>query len=81
MMVSRFRSPVDIIGMTTIPKVWRKLGLSWGVTPVLSEEFPNMDVMFYGCSSLQEIVLPRKVKMNFSVMDETARYRIIRMGK
>ena len=37
--------------------------------------------MFYGCSSLQEIVLPRKVKMNFSVMDEPARYRIIRMGK
>ena len=33
MMVSRFRSPVDIIGMTTNPKVWRKLGLSWGVTP------------------------------------------------
>ena len=47
MMVSRFRCPVDIIGMTTIPKVWRKLALSWGVTPVLAEEFPSMDVMFY----------------------------------
>ena len=46
-MVSRFRCPVDIIGMTTNPKVWRKLNLSWGVTPVLSKEFRSMDVMFY----------------------------------
>ena len=46
-MVSRFRCPVDIIGMTTNPKVWRKLSLSWGVTPILSEEFTSMDVMFY----------------------------------
>ena len=33
--------------MTTIEKVWRKLSLSWGVTPVLTEEFSSMDVMFY----------------------------------
>ena len=46
-MVSRFRCPVDIVGMTTNKKVWRKLALSWGVTPVLSEEFNSMDVMFY----------------------------------
>lgn len=46
-MVSRFRSPVDIIGMTTDERVWRRLALSWGVTPVLADEFPNMDVMFY----------------------------------
>jgi len=46
-MVSRFRCPVDIIGMTTDKKVWRKLALSWGVTPVLSDEFNSMDVMFY----------------------------------
>lgn len=46
-MVSRFRCPVDIIGMTTNPKAWRKLNLSWGVTPVLSEEFPSVDVMFF----------------------------------
>lgn len=47
MMVSRFRCPVDIIGMTTNEKVWRKLSLSWGVLPVLSQEFPSMEVMFY----------------------------------
>ena len=46
-MVSRFRCPVDILGMTTDPKIWRKLSLSWGVTPVLSETFSSMDVMFY----------------------------------
>ena len=46
-MVSRFRCPVDLIGMTTDPKVWRKLALSWGVTPVLTEEFSSMDVMFH----------------------------------
>ena len=46
-MVSRFRSPVDIVGMTTDKKVWRKLALSWGVTPMLSEKFESVDVMFY----------------------------------
>ena len=46
-MVSRFRCPADIVGMTTNPKAWRKLALSWGVTPVLSERFDSMDVMFY----------------------------------
>ena len=46
-MVSRFRCPVDIIGMTTSEKVWRKLNLSWGVTPILTEEVYSMEVMFY----------------------------------
>ncbi len=47
MMVSRFRCPVDILGMTTNKKVWRKLNLSWAVTPVLVDEYTSMDVMFY----------------------------------
>ena len=59
-MISRFRSPVDIIGMTTDPKVWRKLGLSWGVTPVLAEEFPNMEVMFYYALNCAKKYLPVK---------------------
>ncbi|MCD7862187.1 MAG: pyruvate kinase [Lachnospiraceae bacterium] len=46
-LVSRFRCPVDILGMTTSEKVWRKLNLSWGVTPELCEEVNSMDVMFY----------------------------------
>lgn len=45
-MVSRFRCPVDIIGMTTSKKGWRKLNMSWGVTPVLCETFDSMEEMF-----------------------------------
>ena len=47
MLVSRFRTPVDIVGMTTDKKIWRRLSMSWGVIPVMAEQFPNMDVMFY----------------------------------
>ena len=47
MLVSRFRTPVDIVGMTTDHKIWRRLSMSWGVTPVLAEEYPNMEVMMY----------------------------------
>lgn len=46
-MVSRFRPPVDIIGLTTNQKAWRKLSLSWGVTPVFVEAYPTTDVLFY----------------------------------
>ena len=46
-MVSRFRSSADIIGMTTNEKVLRKLNLSWGVTPVLTEEYSSIEVVFY----------------------------------
>lgn len=45
-MVSRFRCPVDIIGMTTSRKDFRKLNMSWGVTPVLCEKYDNMEEMF-----------------------------------
>lgn len=51
-MVSRFRSPVDILGITTDRKTWRKLALSWGVTPVLSEKFDSTDVLFYTAKHL-----------------------------
>lgn len=47
MLVSRFRTPVNIIGMTTDIKIWRRLSMSWGVTPVMADQFPSMDVMFY----------------------------------
>ena len=46
-MVSRFRSPTDIIGMATTKEVWYKLALSWGVTPVMSRHFDSTDVLFY----------------------------------
>ncbi len=44
-MVSRFRCPVDIIGMTASERGWRKLNMSWGVTPVLCEKFDTMQEM------------------------------------
>ncbi len=46
-MVSRFRSPVDILGLTTNEKTWYKLSLSWGVTPMLCEKFDSTEVLFY----------------------------------
>ena len=46
-MVSRFRCPVDIVGITTNEKSYRRLALSWGVTPVLCETFESTDVLFY----------------------------------
>ncbi len=46
-MVSRFRCPIDILGITTNERVLRKLNLSWGVTPLLSERFDSLEVLFY----------------------------------
>ena len=46
-MVSRFRSPTDILGITTDRRAWRKLNLSWAVTPVMSEEYSSLEVVFY----------------------------------
>ena len=46
-MISRFRAPAHILGMTTDERVWRKLSLSWGVIPLLSEEYPSTDVLLY----------------------------------
>lgn len=46
-MVSRFRAPMDIIGIATDKAVWYKLALSWGVLPVMAEKFKSTDVLFY----------------------------------
>ena len=51
-MVSRFRSPVDIMAITTNEKSWYKLALSWGVTPVMSETYESLDVLFYTAKNL-----------------------------
>ena len=45
-MVSRFRCPIDILGMTASEKGWRKLNLSWGVTPVLCPTYESIDRIF-----------------------------------
>ena len=60
-MVSRFRCPVDLIGMTTSQRAWYRLNLSWGITPVLSEEFNSVDVMFYhALNHAKRIFQPQK---------------------
>ncbi len=46
-MVSRFRSPIDIVGLTTNEKTWRSLALSWAVTPMMCEVVPSTEVLFY----------------------------------
>ena len=46
-MVSRFRAPITILGLATGKRVWYKLAMSWGVMPLLTEHFPNMEVLNY----------------------------------
>ncbi len=59
-MVSRFRPPVDIIGLTTDQKTWRKLSLSWGVIPVMCENYPSTEVLFYSAQKLTKETLKLK---------------------
>ncbi|MBR1900697.1 MAG: pyruvate kinase, partial [Lachnospiraceae bacterium] len=56
----RFRGPVDIIGMTTDERTWRKLALSWGVSPQMSEYYPSTDVLFY--SALKNAISTMNLK-------------------
>lgn len=51
-MISRFRSPVDILGITTNERTLRKLALSWGVTPAMTKEFISTDVLFYHAAQI-----------------------------
>lgn len=68
-MVSRFRCPCDIVGSTTDKKVWRQLNLSWGVKPVISEEYQSVDVMFY-----------QALKQAVSVMDLNSGDKVVLTG-
>lgn len=56
-MVSRFRSPIDIIGLTTNERTWRKLALSWGVVPTMCEKFTSTEVLFYTAKKIAEDTL------------------------
>ena len=57
-MVSRFRSPIDIIGLTTEESTWRRLALSWGVIPAMCEKFTSTDVLFYTAKKMSQGLLP-----------------------
>ncbi|MGP1434533.1 MAG: pyruvate kinase [Catonella sp.] len=56
-LVSRFRGPVDIIGLSTDEKTWRKLALSWGVIPKMCERFESTDVLFYSAKQVAKDTL------------------------
>ena len=51
-MVSRFRPSVDILALCVDEKVWETLSLSWGVTPVMCEKYPFLEVLFYSAKHL-----------------------------
>ncbi len=73
-MVSRFRSPTPIIGMTTSKRAWHKLALSWGVTPVLSEEFNSTDVVCYHACLAAKNVFGLNKGDNIVITTGDARY-------
>lgn len=65
-MVSRFRAPVQIIGSTTSEKVFRKLALSWGVIPILCEEYDSLEVLFF--YAIQRVVKMLNLKLGDNVV-------------
>ena len=72
-MVSRFRAPVAIIGLTTNEKTWRKLALSWGVIPAMCEQFTSTDVLFYTAKKIasKELGLSKKDRIVITGGDTT----------
>ena len=56
-LISRFRGPTDIIGLTTNERAYRKLALSWGITPVMSEVYESTDVLFYHALKVSRAVM------------------------
>lgn len=45
-MISRFRPACKIIGITTHPKSYHKMALSWGVVPIYGSEQTNVEELF-----------------------------------
>ncbi len=59
-MVSRFRPPMPIIGITTDEKSWRRLSLSWGVIPAMCDSYTSTDVLFFTAANLTKQTLGLK---------------------
>lgn len=59
-MVSRFRPPMPIIGITTDEKSWRRLSLSWGVIPAMCDNYTSTDVLFFTAANLTKQTLGLK---------------------
>ena len=72
-MVSRFRSPVPIIGLTTNESTWRRLALSWGVIPAMCEKFTSTDVLFYTAKKIaaKELLLEKADRIVITGGDTT----------
>ncbi len=56
-MISRFRPPIDILGLTTDEKRWRQISLSWGVVPVMCESVNSTEVLFYTAKNVAKETL------------------------
>ena len=66
-MVSRFRSPIPILGVTTKEKVFRKLALSWGVTPLLTNtNYKDSDEIYH--EGFKEAIMTYKLQMGDTVV-------------
>jgi pyruvate kinase len=59
-MVSRFRPPMDIVGLCIDEKSWRRLALSWGVTPIMCEMYPSTEVLFYSAMQITKKAMKLK---------------------
>ena len=86
-MVSRFRSPVDIIGLSVQEKTFHQLALSWGVIPVMSEIYPSLEVLFYtatrfakhtlGLQSGDKVIITGGSRMSESGTTNTIRFETV----
>ncbi len=45
-MISRFRAPMPILGVTSSRKAYRHMGLSWGVYPMVIRDYDSTDELF-----------------------------------
>lgn len=59
-MVSRFRPPIDIIGLSVNKKTYHQLAMSWGVIPVMCEIYPSIEVLFYNAARIATSTLGLK---------------------
>ena len=86
-MVSRFRTPVDIIGLSVNEKTFHQLALSWGVVPVMCEIYPSLEVLFYtakrlakqalGLSAGDKVIMTGGSRMSESGTTNTIRFETV----
>jgi len=81
-MVSRFRPPIDILGLSVNEKTWHQLSLSWGVIPVMCEVYPSPEVLFYTAKqiAIKELDLHQgdKLIITGGTSDKTGKTNTIR---